>query len=106
MKRLIEYTLENGGSIVIEVDEPAQDGVTRAGRGDVVEKATQKFEETLQRVKPATLAIISTLRELSDSPDEASVEFGVKLGSKAGVVIASAEAEANFVFKLTWKRKG
>jgi hypothetical protein len=42
MKRLIEYTLENGGSIIVEVDEP--EGVTRAGRGsDVVEKATQKL---------------------------------------------------------------
>lgn len=65
----------------------------------------QKFEEALQKVKPATMAIISTLRELGDSPDEASVEFGVKLSAKAGVIVASADTEANFVFKLTWKRK-
>jgi hypothetical protein len=104
MKQLIEYTLENGGSIIVEVDEP--EGLVRADRGsDVIEKATQKFEEALQKVKPATMAIISTLRELGDSPDEASVEFGVKLSAKAGVIVASADAEANFVFKLTWKRK-
>jgi hypothetical protein len=45
------------------------------------------------------------LRELADSPDEAAVEFGVKLSTNAGVVFASAAAETNFVFKLTWKSK-
>src|SRR5262245_17611227 len=67
----------------------------------LLKKVTQKFEEARRKVKPATLAIISTLRELSDSPDETSVEFGVKLSAKAGVVIASADTEANLVFKLT-----
>jgi hypothetical protein len=105
MKRLIKYPLEDGTNITIEVDDPSSEGVTRAGRGgNVVEEATQKFEDALRQIKPATLAIISTLRELSDSPDEASIEFGVKLNANSGVILASAGVEANFVFKLTWKR--
>jgi len=105
MKRLVIYPLEDGTQITIEVDEPGSQGVTRGGRGfNVVEEAKQKFEDALRQIKPATVAIIKTLRELSDSPDEASVEFGVKLNANSGVILASAGVEANFVFKLTWKR--
>ena len=48
MKRLIEFPLEEGGSIVVEVDEPAPEGgVVRAARpGEVAAKAGQTFEAT------------------------------------------------------------
>lgn len=107
MKRLVEYPLEDGSSVIVEVSEADVEGVARAGRaGEVIEKATQTFESALKKVKPAALAALSMMRELGDSPDEVGVEFGVKLGAKAGAVIASADTEANFVFKLVWKRKG
>lgn len=106
MKRLVEYPLEDGSSVIVEVSGPEIEGVTRAGRaGEVIERAAQTFEAALGKVKPAALAALSMLRDLGDSPDEVGVEFGVKLGAKAGAVIASADAEANFVFKLVWKRK-
>ena len=76
-----------------------------ASPGQIWEEAKEKFEDVMQQIKPATSAVLRALRELADSPDEASVEFGVKLSSSAGMVIASASAEANFILKLTWKRK-
>ncbi|MFQ5793665.1 MAG: CU044_2847 family protein [Candidatus Bipolaricaulia bacterium] len=105
MKHLIEFPLDGGGSIVVEVDEP-EGGMVRAARpGEIAAKASQTFEDALERIKPAASAIIAKLRDLSESPDEVDVEFGLKLSADLGAFIASAGAEANFNVTLTWKRK-
>ena len=108
MKRLIEFPLEDGGSIVVEVDEPAPEGgVVRAARpGEVAAKAGQTFEAALERIKPMAGTIIAKLRGLSDPPDEAVVEFGLKMSGQAGsVVVASVGAEAHYKVTLTWRRE-
>lgn len=106
MKHLIEFPLENGNSILVEVDEPAPEGgVVRAARpGEIAVKAGQTFESALERVKSAAVAIIAKLRGLADPPDEVEVEFGIKLSADAGAFVASTGAEANYTVTLTWKR--
>jgi hypothetical protein len=106
MKRLVEFPLEDGSAVIVEVDEPDEEGVRRAARaGEVAEKVTETFESALGKIKPAIKAVISKLRETGESPDEVDLEFGIKLGAKAGAFIASADAEANFKVSLKWKRK-
>ncbi len=102
MKQLVEYELEDGSSIIVEVDLP-EAGIERAGRGDEIIKAKEQFGEVLAQVKPVAQTIISTLGSLT--ADEIGVEFGIKLGARAGIIIASADTEANFTVKLTWKRE-
>jgi Trypsin-co-occurring domain 1 len=103
LKTLIEYPIEGGGSIVVEVNE-AEEGVVRAARpGEIAARATQTFESALDIIKPAAAAIVGKLRTLSEV-DQVGVEFGIKLGAKAGVYIASTDTEANFKISLTWKR--
>lgn len=104
MKKLVEYKLDDGSTVWIEVDEQHSDGMTRASRfGDAVDNAQYLFEDSLSKLKPITKALVSTMTDMG--PDEATVEFGVKLSTTAGIVIASANSEVNFTFKLTWKRK-
>lgn len=107
MKRLAEFSMEDGSVILVEVDEPENGRRTlrRGGPAEVFEKARDTFEVALNKVKPAAEAIITKLRGLTDSPDAVGVEFGVKLSATAGAVIASAATEANFKISLTWKRK-
>jgi hypothetical protein len=108
VKSLIEFPLEEGGSIVVEVDEPAPEGsVVRAARpGEVAAKAGQTFEAALERIKPVAGTIIAKLRDLHDPPDEAVVEFGLKMSGQAGsVVVASVGAEAHYKVTLTWRRE-
>jgi hypothetical protein len=106
MKRLVEFPLEGGNSILVEVDEPEAEGVVRAARpGEIAERALQTFETALQKIQPAAIVIIDHLRKLSDPPDQVNVEFGVKLSAGAGAVLASAGAEANYKVTLSWKRK-
>ena len=106
MKHLVEFPLEEGGSIVVEVDEPVleDDIVLASKRGEVASKASQTFEAALESLKPTAGAIITKLSSLSSPPDEVEMGFGLKLSAKAGAIIASAGTEANFNVKLTWKR--
>lgn len=104
MKRVVEYALEEGGFVLVEVEVPEGGGFERAGVASEIIKATQSFNDALEHVKPAAAIIIKKLRDISIPPDEIEVEFGLKLGAKAGAVIASADAEANYVVKLRWSK--
>jgi hypothetical protein len=107
MKRLIEFPLRDGSSMLVEVEDPvAGVGTVRGAHPvEIAEKAKQTFEASLEKLKPAASAIITKLRELSDQPEQVAVEFGIKLSGAAGVVLASTGVEANFKVTLTWKRK-
>lgn len=106
MKRLIEFPLEGGGTILVEVEQPEVEGglVPAAKPGQLVKKTANTFEEALERIKPAASVVIRKLRGLSDPPDEIGVEFGLKLSAEAGAFVASAAAEANYKVTLNWKR--
>ena len=112
MKQLIEFPLEDGGTILVEVDEPEPEGgVVRAARpGEIVARANTTFEQSLDRIKPAidviATAIRSRLDNLSSPPDEITVMFGLKLNAAAGAFLASVGTEANYEVTLIWRRKG
>ena len=106
MKRLIEFPLEDGTSILVEVDEPEQGGLVKASRtGDIIAKAQQTLEQSLEKVKPAAQFVIQQLRKLHDAPDEIQVAFGLKLSADAGAVLAAVGAEANYTVTLKWVKE-
>src|SRR5216683_1140874 len=105
MKRLVAFPLEEGGSIVIEIDEPETGGTVRAGREGTIEKAKETFEEALNKVLPATKTVVEKLRSMTSKPDEIEVTFGVNLSTTAGAFIASANAGANFGVTVRWTGK-
>ena len=106
MKRFVEFPLEDGGTIVVEVNEPeGERGSRRVARGseEEPEKAPQTFEHALSKIRPATEKVITTLRGLIQKPDEIEMEFGFSLSAEAGVIIASASTQANYRVTLRWK---
>jgi hypothetical protein len=105
VKRLVEFPLEDGSSLLVEVDEPVPEGgVVRAARpGEVAEKATQTFEAALAKIKPMAGAIFTTLQDLAQCPEQIQVEFGVKITASAGAVLASAGVEGTYKVTLTWR---
>jgi hypothetical protein len=107
MKHLIEFPLQEGGTILVEVEqfEPEEGEVLATRPGEVVATAAQTFEHALEKLKPAANTIVAKLRGLSDPPDEIEVEFGLKLSAEVGAVVASAGAEANYKVTLNWKRQ-
>ena len=105
MKRLVEFKMEDGGTIIVEIEEPETGGTTRASRrpGEIAEEAKETFEQALSKIRPATEKVITTLRGLTHKPDEIEMEFGFNMSAAAGVVIASASAAANYKVTLRWK---
>jgi hypothetical protein len=108
MKRLVEFPLDQGGSVLIEVDEPPA-GPTMRGLGkdpsSLVEQADKTFEDATAAVTPAARSLIARLRSIDNPPDEVGIDFGVRLSAQTGAFIASVAAEANFTVSMTWRRQ-
>jgi hypothetical protein len=108
MKRLVEFPLDQGGSVVIEVDEPVVGPVTRGlgkDRTALVEAADKSFEDATAAVTPAARSLLARLRSVEDPPDEIGIAFGVQLSAQTGAFIASVAAQANFTVSMTWRRQ-
>lgn len=108
MPQLVEFPLEGGGSVFVEVDEVrSPDGAVRRGLSptDLVAKADETVEAAFARVKPAATALVTALRDLVDAPDEIQLTFGIRLSGEVGAVIAKTSADANFEVQMSWKAK-
>jgi hypothetical protein len=105
MKKLIEFPLEDGTSMLVEVEESDEGRLVKASLGDTIVKAQQTLEKSLEKVRPAAQFVIQQLRKLHDAPDEIQVAFGLKLSAEAGAVLAAAGAEANYTVTLKWVKE-
>ena len=108
MRRLVEFPLEGGGEVVVEVDDDISGEPVTRGWGDrrvTTEQAQQTFEAAIGRVESAARALWTRLHELPESPDEVAVEFGLQLSAEVGAFIASASSTGNFKVSLTWRSR-
>ena len=105
MKKLIRFPLESGGQVVVEVEEEPQESGERVPVARFrlePEQAMGTLEEALEKVFPAIKAVTEKLQGLDLKPDEVEINFGIKLSTSMGAVIAAAGAEANFDITLHW----
>jgi Trypsin-co-occurring domain 1 len=106
MRQLVEFGLQEGGMVLVEVDDATAGAVTRGRRpAEIVTRAGASLEQVLGRVGPAVGGIVSELRSTADWPDEVEVEFAIKLSGDANVIIARSGGEANFRISLRWSRR-
>ena len=111
-KRLVEFTLEDGSTVLVQAEDGTAAGgygggeVTR-GWGDrderVVVRAQQSFEEAVGRVQPAVQALVRRLRSVAESPEEIKVDFGLELSAEVGAFVAGASSTGNFTVSMTWR---
>lgn len=107
MNRIIEFPLEDGGSIFVEIiDHEMEIGMEKvAKKKETISKSKISFEAALDRIKPIANIVINKLREMEKSVDEIEVQFGLKMNAQAGVIFASTGLEANYTIKLKWSNK-
>lgn len=107
MKRLVEFPLEQGGSVLVGIDE-APGGPTMRSLGKdrptVAERTDKTFEEAVTTVVPAARSLLTRLQAGDDPADQISIEFGVQLSAQTGAFIAPTAVEANFKVSMTWHR--
>jgi hypothetical protein len=102
MTDVVRVPLEDGGVMLVEVDEDSHT-LERAGRAEnAVHSATETLQEALGRIRPAVEAVARQIRSLPGPPDKVSVEFGIKFTSEATVVVAKAATEAHFTVSAEW----
>ena len=83
MTRLMEFTLPNGNPFYAEVDTDIGGEIEVAADRDDIAKAEGRFNEGIDRLKEAANYVLSAFKELN-SPQEITLDFGVKLSGKAG----------------------
>jgi hypothetical protein len=105
MSRYVEFTLPDGSSVIMESDD-RETGIVKAGTGDVLKEATEKFEQAADNARKAAMVILEKLRaEMTDKPDEVEITFGLKASGEIGsLVVAKAGVEASYSITLKWKK--
>jgi Trypsin-co-occurring domain 1 len=105
-KQLAQFSLSDGTTFLVEVDEPESSAIQRATlpSGKQILKVQQTFEEALDTIKPVASTIISKLRDLNQPADEVEVKFGLKLTVDAGAIFASIGGEVSYEITLKWSQ--
>lgn len=102
-KKLIQFPLEDGSQMWVEVEEPDTKGLRNSSiAGETGTKTSQTFETALDAILPSLERVRGVLKDLNN-PEQIEIEFGIKLSGEVGAFLASASTEANFAVKLTWK---
>ncbi|MGW3073350.1 MULTISPECIES: CU044_2847 family protein [unclassified Kitasatospora] len=103
MDSLVEFRTDGGANVVIEVDDEGP-GLELVARGDgAVVQAGHTFEHALQGIHSAAESALSVFRDGRLKPDSVEIEFGVKLTTEAGAVIAKSSLEGHLVVRLSWQ---
>ncbi len=105
-KQLAEFSLADGTTFLVEVDEPESSAIERVALpfGQQVIKAKQSFNEVIDQVKPVAATLINQLSDLA--ADEVEVKFGLKLTvgtGKALAIFTSVGGEATYEITLKWQ---
>lgn len=109
MKHLVEFTLENGGTVLMEAeDSESGNQIIRASSKHVPQEVTKisnkTFEESLEVIKPVADALLNKLKDICNEPEEIKVSFGISMDLKAGMFI-SANTSSTFNVILKWNNK-
>lgn len=102
-KQYIKYEVE-GETVYVEaepISSEIDDAISKDDDG-VIEGG--KFQTAIKGIKPVADSVLEVLKQLKD-PSEIALEMGIKLGAKAGVVLASADSEATMKVTIKWQRK-
>ena len=99
------FQLDDGATVAIEVTAaPGEEERISSAREEVVEETGRRFSDALKGVEKATREILDGFATTLQ-PEQLELTFGLKFSAKAGVVLASTDAEATLSLKATWKPK-
>lgn len=105
---LIGLPLEPGSDEVLVVEADADDVpgdlvLAAPEPGKAAARAAQTLEEALKQLEPSLQKVAGTLKKMA--PDQATVEFGLKVGGETGLIVAKGTAEANFTVSMSWGKQ-
>ena len=99
MAELVEFKLEDGSTVRIQVPGPSS-GVTRASGKSIVRKAGSTLESALDSVRSTFMVINSRFKDLS--VNETEITASITLTSEGNLIIGKLGGEATLEVKLKW----
>lgn len=106
--KLVQFEIDQGETLLIEVDDPACDGVVRRssvnGLQQKLEQSVVRFESAIQIVQTVGNSVVEKMRQLTRQPDEVNIKIGLKFTAEAGAIIAKTSGEGNLELSITWKK--
>jgi Trypsin-co-occurring domain 1 len=102
---IVRFETEDGLELLVEtddsfgIDEFGDDQVSRGDDGVV--KAARRLESVMNDTMGSLRPVVDAVRKLA--PSEYEIEFGMKLNSEAGVLLAKTALEGHFTVKLAWR---
>jgi len=105
MKNVIQYELPDGTPIFIETEETETQGRQRGSRSqEGLVQTDKRFSDVMAHIKPTAEYVLQSFRDMQ-TPDEITIDFGIKFQANAGVVFASASSQATFQVTLKWNNE-
>ena len=104
MPYYLEIPLSGGQKVLAEIVEQPDD-VVPFGRGkDIVEQLPGTLKDALEHVREFSAEVLSAMKDAVQPPERVTVEFGLTLSAKAGVVIAESAAQGHLNVTVEWTR--
>ena len=103
MAAYIEYKLQDGSTVLVELVEETG-GVVKASRdGLKVVETGKSFSEAFSSIRGSIKALMAEMDALK--VEEGEVKFGLKaLGEVGGFVVGRVGGEMNYEITLKWKK--
>jgi hypothetical protein len=95
----MDLPIDGDETIRVEI---SNQGLVRAGAGDVIGKATERLDEAVGQVVRMGRQVIEQARKVTQPPESVELELGLKLTAKTGFVIAESSGEAHVKVTLRW----
>lgn len=99
----LEYILEDGSQLLVEIPNPPL-GLTKASTskdGNVIIKAEKRFQEAIRSAKVSAQALVNELSPLE--MDEMELTFGLNAIGGGSFGIGRLEMGVNYQVVLKWK---
>ncbi|HEY9799692.1 MAG TPA: CU044_2847 family protein [Leptolyngbyaceae cyanobacterium] len=72
---------------------------------DIAQESAKALDKAMLTIRQMAKKTMDTIDTLSNKPSEVELEFGIKLNTEAGAIIAKTAGEASLKVKLLWERK-
>jgi Trypsin-co-occurring domain 1 len=105
--RTVEFPVEAGGTVLVQVPDELPAGPVMRGRGAeaTIDRADQTFEMALSTIRTVANGVVLQLKDIAVRPQHVTVEFGIELTGKMGSMLVAASASAQLKVSLTWQPK-
>jgi hypothetical protein len=114
MTSYLEFATEDGGTILVEIDEKEikrEAGVQKAGVKEILQGAVAQARTTIDAALEAVVrhnakAFINAVGGMIDPPDAVEMTFGLKgTGEGGNFAIAKVSGEASYSITLKWDNR-